>query len=828
MSYIKTILISLCLIHCSALHADWPQAASVNKPWTRWWWHGSAVTETELTRELESFARAGIGGVEITPIYGVIGNESNEKVFLSPEWLGLVRHTLTEAKRLGMQVDIVPGTGWRLGSESVPEGERAVRLKLEKQEVDGALRYTGSPELSGEKVKRGAPGGTGYTIDMLNHDAIDHYLEWFSEPFFSAIPHGLARAMFHDSWEYNTDWTHDFAEQFRKRRGFDAEEILPIFDPENSSYQADTVERWRYAYRLTLEELLLENFCGAWNDAAHRNGMISRNQGHGSIANLLDVYAMADIPETEIFRDHETFIVHKFASSAAHVSGKQLVSSESYTWMSEHWKSDLAKLKHFTDYLFLCGINHIFFHGTAYSPDDAPWPGWVFYASTQLNDRNPVWHHLPVLNDYIARCQVLLQSGKPYTEAYLYWPIADLYAEKPGSKLRLHISGEHWLEGSSLEAVAVDLWEMGVHFDYVSDRQLQRLAASGDELPTIILPPMKRMPLATMEALDKLARQGVKILSLDDTPDWRVPDAVNVKELQSRLAGLLKSAREHKLIQFSRNAITGMDAADTWQAGSGIRCIRRIMDDGSDLYFITNRGAEPSTVSIPVAAMGSVCQLMHPWTGEIETVAPGNGGLLEISLDPDESVFIRPGGVPDGARTASTPVKCDETDLSGGWLLSFVSGGPMLREPLHLENLDWITHLGFSELESFAGLLRYENRFHVRDEQQMKNLSIDLGELSSSAQVFINGSLAGTSIRAPHILSIPAKLLKTGDNSISVEIATLADNRIRYMDRTGIPWRIFKDINFVSLEYGGFDASRWAVSDYGLKGPVKLLLPADD
>ena len=41
------------------------------KPWTRWWWMGSAVDEQGIAAHLQAYAAAGIGGVEITPIYGV-------------------------------------------------------------------------------------------------------------------------------------------------------------------------------------------------------------------------------------------------------------------------------------------------------------------------------------------------------------------------------------------------------------------------------------------------------------------------------------------------------------------------------------------------------------------------------------------------------------------------------------------------------------------------------------------------------------------------------------------------------------------------------------
>ena len=73
------------------------------------------------------------------------------------------------------------------------------------------------------------------------------------------------------------------------------------------------------------------------------------------------------------------------ASSAAHVMGRPLASSESSTWLRDNWKVALSYAKPELDRVMLDGINHVFYHGTVYSPQDAPWPGWLFYASTQYN-----------------------------------------------------------------------------------------------------------------------------------------------------------------------------------------------------------------------------------------------------------------------------------------------------------------------------------------------------------------------------------------------------------------------------------------------------------
>ncbi|MDQ8184030.1 glycosyl hydrolase [Pelagicoccus sp. SDUM812002] len=803
--------------------ADWPEPTSTNKPWTRWWWHGSAVTKEGISRELEEFRSVGIGGVEITPIYGVQGLEHLEKEFLSDEWLELIEHACLEAQRLGLLVDIVPGTGWRLGHEFVPESERAVELKLHKEINGEQIHYEIEPELSGERVKRPAPGGSGYTIDMLDREAVSNYLDRFHERFFEKVSPNLIRAVFHDSWEYETDWSHDFERELQSRGRLTSPDAYSIFDTDRADIPQDTIERWRYDYRKTLEELLLENFSDTWAQKTHAYHLFTRNQAHGSIANLLDVYAKSDIPETEIFGDSQDFLMHKFSSSAAHVTGKKLVSAESYTWLSEHWTSDLAKIKRATDYLFLCGVNHLFYHGTAYSPADAAWPGWVFYASTQLNNRNPLWHHIPALNTYIARVQTVLQEGQPHADLFLYSPIADPYSEIGGTKLRQNIDGRDWFKGTGLEHTSKQLWEAGVHFDFISDRQIEQRVLSSASTPTIVLPSLKRIPLRTVKALDQLARQGIKVISLVDPKEWIVPGYHAHEKRQAELDAFVTQAVESNRIHYGTTEDILNLVPDTWQELSTFRTIRRIQDDGTHSYFIVNRSDERESVNIPLPTKSSVCRRLDPWTGQIG-ISPLNDGILTLSLEPYQSTIIQTVNerAEDRATFATNTAGGTTIALLDDWTLSFRDGGPTLPESRLLESLSPITKLGEVEMENFAGLLAYENRFRLSSKQSKLPLRIDLGELSSSGQLFVNGDLVGTSILKPHTLEIPADTLRTGDNLLRVEIATLATNRIRHLDRTKTPWRIFKDINLVNIDYRAFDASDWEVAPYGLLGPVQI------
>ena len=116
-SYLLPFLILL-ILGCTdeALQEpDYQPVDPVTRPWTRWWWQGSSVTEAGITKELVALKNAGFGGVEITPIYGVIGDEENFIPFLSGEWVQRLEFTLQEATRLGMGVDMATGTGWPFG-----------------------------------------------------------------------------------------------------------------------------------------------------------------------------------------------------------------------------------------------------------------------------------------------------------------------------------------------------------------------------------------------------------------------------------------------------------------------------------------------------------------------------------------------------------------------------------------------------------------------------------------------------------------------------------------------------------------------------------------
>lgn len=350
----KLLILSLLPLSASASDVtDWYEVTTENRPFVRWWWLGSAVDPEGLTYNLSEFARQGLGGVEITPIYGVQDNEANDIPYLSDKWMDMLAHTTAEGKRLGLQIDMNNGTGWPFGGPEVTVGESARKHITEKITVPGGKRVkeklmpsdekqqpvatlqkvmavngerrldiTSKVNKDGildwkapkggdwtvyalftgrtfQKVKRAAPGGEGYVMNHYDSVAVKKYLDRFDRAF-KGREDIMPNSFFNDSYEvYGSDWTEGLLDRFEADHGYRLEQYLPEFEGEGG--HTELRARVVSDYRRTLGRMLEEHFTRVWTDWAHSHGARIRNQSHGSPANILDLYAAVDIPECESF-----------------------------------------------------------------------------------------------------------------------------------------------------------------------------------------------------------------------------------------------------------------------------------------------------------------------------------------------------------------------------------------------------------------------------------------------------------------------------------------------------------------------------------------------
>jgi hypothetical protein len=887
-----------CTDHNSNAYGEWPEITSQQKTWARWWWMGSAVDKESITAELEAFAAAGIGGVEITPIYGVRGYEEQFIDFLSPQWIEMLEHTVNEAERLSMQVDMVMGTGWPFGGPMVEPEFAAGKISIQKYPVeadklfekeinindpkqkglavlqnvlvfekngemtdltpllkDGLLKYVPSETShiyaifsakTRQQVKRSAPGGAGYTLDHLSAEAFNDY----SQPFTEALAplKNKMRGIFNDSYEvYGADYSPAFLEEFKKRRQYDLLQHIPLLDekPDTESYR-----RLLTDYRETMGDMLLENFARNWSRWSHDNTFITKYQAHGSPGNLIDLYAAADIPECEVFgspkydipgyrRDTNNVrhgdsnkMMLKFASSAAHLQGKEIVSSESFTWLREHFKTALSHAKPVADDLFLSGVNHIFLHGSTFSPKDEEWPGWKFYASVNFNPTNTIWKDTPYLFDYIARCQSVLQKAKTDNEVLLYFPVHDAYAAPQPERL-LHMLNIHtideWLTPTSFYKIATELDDNGIGFDFISDTFLMNSTiengmiktAEGTSYKTLIVPDTWSMPEATLNQLLKLKQKGASILfkGLPET----VPGLFNVEKRESAMQKTLKSYKNLSngngslIAWLEQNDVKGENASS-----HGLKIIRKQLN-GDKIYFIANHSSKTIDEYVHFNAPGVSALLMDPLTQKtgLAKMKPDENGIeVLLQLMPGETIFMH--AISEELEMEPWKYCSEGTPLviNNSWNIEFIDGGPSLPASVQIDELSSWTNLG-AAYEDFSGTARYTTSFDLPASESGR-WRLDLGDVRESARVYINGEYAGTCFAHPYSIEI-SELLNEGDNKLEIEVTNLAANRLRALERSGKEWKKFYEINMVNIHYQKFDATVWASTPSGLCSQPRLV-----
>jgi hypothetical protein len=489
----------------------------------------------------------------------------------------------------------------------------------------------------------------------------------------------------------------------------------------------------------------------------------------------------------------------------------------------------------------VAGVNHVFYHGIPYSPPNEPYPGWLFYASTNFNQQSHFWKELPLLNGYVARCQALLQNSKPDNDVLLYFPTHDLWHSAGGilhiKLLDVHANAKSWLFNTPFGQTAQQLQDMGADFDYVSDLQLTK---NQFHHTTIVVPTCDYLPLETLQVLDNFRKKGVEVLFIDKLPN-KVNGFNNWQQRQ----------QQFDLIIHSFSVITSDKLKEKLQpkiepmADLGLRFIRKKNKFGT-LYFITNQHQQFSSGMIQLNTNAQAIELFDPLHGRKELVdfrkIKNNLVAFSLNLQSGESVFVQTFDVSkpkpsleSDCRTAMASVNSHKstkrlqlTDtLKNNWTVTFKEGKPFLPKPYQTNTLQSWTNSADSATQYFSGTARYSTVFKYENPSKVQNLRrvgvvwLDLGNVRETAKVWLNGQYVGTAWCLPFRLPIDQKLLKKV-NKLDIEVTNLSANRMRYLDKIGTKWKNFEDINIVDIQYKPFDASKWLPETSGLLGPVTI------
>ena len=935
----------LFLISSQALFAQqpaslmaWPPINNETKPWTRWWWPGSIVNQKDMTAALQKYATAGLGGLELTVLYGVKGQEDKFINYLSPEWMKMFVYTLNEAKRLNIGVDLSNSSSWPFGGPWVTndDASKYVAFKMWSLKTGESLkepvifiqepyiRFNGTarPDIStltdpvyrnkdlqtlaidqiryqkpiplqvlmafsdtgqaidltdkvdgsgnlnwaaptgtwtlyavfqgwhGKMVERAGPGGEGYVIDHFSGKAISDYLKYFDDAF-KGSDISYLRGYFNDSYEVDdargqSCWTPEMFNEFKTRRGYDLQQNLPaLFQKDNPEKNV----RVLCDYRQTISDLILDKFTTGWTDWAHKQGKITRDQAHGSPGNILDMYAATDIPETE----GTEILRMKFGTSAANVSGKKFASAEAATWLGEHFSITLGEVKKVVDQYFLAGVNHIVYHGTCYSPENEPWPGFLFYAAVEFTPANSFWNDFSGLNNYVTRVQSFLQSSKPDNDILFYFPIFDRYSDYNNVMLEHFDAISPRFNGTPFKTGAVTMLEKGYAFDFISDKQIKStmvydgLLKTGENTKyrTLVLPGSKYIPLETFNNIINLADKGATIIISGNIPDdvsgWA--NLESNREIFQHLKDQLKFSatadNDVKLanvgtgkILFGNNLDKLLSFASIRHESlveNGLKFARR-SDKNGNFYFILNQTNKPFEGWIPLQVKARSAGLFNPMTGKagIAKTRVSLSGNIEIwaRLSSSESLIVRTSDTKQGGENyVFYDIISTAKEITGIWNLDFLQGGPEIPVSKEITKLVSWTEIGGEAVKNFSGTAKYTISFS-KPAGNPDGWLLNLGKVCESARITLNGNELSILLGPDYQLVIEKGLLKS-QNTLEIKVTNLAANRIAYLDRSNVQWKKFYNTNYPAKirqnsKNGLFDASAWLPRESGLIGPVTL------
>ena len=829
----------------------------------RWWWFGPAVTKPELERELRTMREGGIGGVEIQPVYPLVPDDESRGVrnlpFLSDEFIDALRFASRTAHDLGMRVDLTLGSGWPYGGPGVSIDHAAAKLRVDHSvpAIGAGERLLGTFEngtlfvigsRTGMQVKRPAVGAEGYVLDHLNRDALNAYLSRVGDRLLQAFDGGSPYAVFSDSVEvYESDWSADFLEEFQQRRGYNLTPHLPeLVASPPAQASAGLREDWAH----TLSDLLVERYLAPMQQWAHAKGTKFRAQDYGTPPATLASNAFVDLSEGEGSQWH-TLSATRWASSANHVFGRPITSSETWTWLhSPVFRATPLDMKAEADLHFLQGVNQLVGHGWPYTAEGVDYPGWRFYAAAVFDEKNPWWIAMPDIARYLQRVSFVLRQGSPANDVAMYLPNHDAWAQMSPGRVNLFTTLRDRL-GADLVGRVLDA---GFGVDFFDDDVLKnvgRVEADGglrlgnNTYHIVILPDVERIPLDTLRTLDSYVQRGGTLVATRRIPSlapgYRATAADHdaVRAIAQRLFGSTGRATlvAHDDEELTRKLASFAPDVSLADFRSDIGFVHRHLDDG-ELYFIANTSNMRRETTATFRVPDVDAEWWDPVTAVMTPAAPASTSrtttTIRLVLEPYESKILVFARRPAPLRTGSARVTPAGTlDLSTEWALRFSPGDRSVAMPTLRSWTDDPSMRGFS------GVATYSKEIEVPASMLVPGMTVRLalGEgrpippqplrngmrawldapVREAAVVDINDARAG-SVWCPPYSLVVTPLLQPGKNRLRIEVANLAVN---FMSAHPLP-----DYRLLNLRYGvrfePQDMDQIAPVESGLFGPITL------
>ena len=712
-------------------------------------------------------------------------------------------------------------------------------------------------------VISGAPGAQGPTLNHLDSTAVKKYLNHMSDAIQAQLG-PLAqyiRSLFTDSMELEgANWSSDFAAEFKKRRGYDIMPYLQYtmfktggmgnvldynYAVEMTPEFKEMIDRMRYDVELTKAEMFRDRFTIPYTNWCRQLGVKSRAQAYGRGFFPLESGMYYDIPEgeswttnwlqhrigeemsNEEYRAGRAYtMVNKYITSAAHLTGKRLISAEEMTNTYRVFNATPEFLKIGSDQNAQVGITHSVWHGFNYSPPEAPFPGWVRYGS-YYSEKNNWWRYFNCLNTHRARVASQLQNADMYADIAILMPVSDMWTTMGMQNEPFPSSINKPYQSLVWEAMNKN----GNGTDYISEPLICASTISDGMLhygprsyKNLFLVGVESMNPETLAKLYEFAQQGGHIFCVETVPykslgwkDHEKRDA-EVKAWIEKLQAMpeqfihLEKPTDNDFITWYAGVQKQYGITPTVQIESPDPFVMAnlfVRDDGSRIYFFTNthlHNSHQTKLTFPQEATRMNAWVWNLDNGERYRLPLDKAGAMTLDLGPADARMI----VFDRDNNKKAPVwaplptsGADSTTLSD-WSLEFHHS---LEHWIKTATTDTLKDLKDTEWKSFTGDVVYRTDVEVDDPEGMV---LNLGKVYGVASLKVNGVDCGTSWYGRRIYDL-SKVLHKGWNRIEVTVTTTMGNYLQ-------TWKE----NRIAQQWTNRPGRPQPVQSMGMAGPVTL------
>ena len=861
----------------TSLEQNFRNVPDAAKPWAYYWWLNGNVDERTITRDLEAMKQAGFGGLLMFDARGYHDDTSHvpapppKMEFMSKEWRRLLKFSLTEANRLGLEVSVNLSScagalkgPWEVGDDAPKKlvwiatdvrGPQKFSAELKRAEGKRywdiavmAVRRNANPEtvdLSNKMDPKGrltcdVPAGEWtvlrfgcvtmdgheFDVDILDPKAVEGHFNRMGKAILDDAGPLARKTLTHFysvSWEGATPtWTLTLAKEFEARRGYPLRPWLPVLAGFTVK-KAEDSERFQRDYYKTLGECFRDNFYGKMQALCAQAGLKWHSESGGPWNRKLASFAEADqlaflgrndMPQGEFWFTgapiKQRRDMNRPQAMAAHIYGKPLAASEAFTHMMQHWSAYPAALKPFADAAFCDGVNHFIWHTFTASPAAFGKPGIEYFAGTHINPNVTWFPQARAFLDYLGRCQFMLRQGLPVNDVCVY----------TGGK-----PYQHWGRGTSWSERATLRLPAGFNYDLLSTEVLvDRLTLSDGNfvLPEGISYRMfivdlddETIPLAALRKISGLRSSGYPMILGQRKPERSSGFGGGNPALDNEVRNLANSLwAKPSSIEEAMTVKTILPDCE----GPFEYAHRR--NDKTDIYFVSGKGTAECTFRVKDRRP----ELWDAVTGRISSTAswrytPDDRTAVSLTLPENGSVFVVFRTF-DQPRQLAPPPPSTELALTGPWNVRFDSKSVVFEELIA-----WDTHTD-PAIKYFSGAATYRKTFELTDVQAGQPVRLRLGDVKYIAQVRLNGKDLGIVWTAPWAVELTGAV-KPGRNELEIVVVNTWVNRLRG-DAALPPEKRTTKTN-VGLQAGkrtfkafqGF-ASEDPLMPSGLLGPVRL------